>query len=161
MRIRNDCHRSSGDFLAFQFRAAFRRPRGGLRTAEHLDSNVIAQPPARGRTTPDVHHRTGGIGKRWAIREDLNAEIERLLGTRPTTFAYPCGEKFIRRGVEAESYVPFVAKRFLVGRGFRDEAANDPAFCDLAQVLGVDSDGMSFEGMKTAVLGASAFLSAL
>jgi peptidoglycan-N-acetylglucosamine deacetylase len=87
--------------------------------------------------------------------DGANAEIERLLGTRPTTFAYPCGEKFIRRGVEAESYVPFVAKRFLVGRGFRDEAANDPAFCDLAQVLGVDSDGMSFEGMKTAVLGAA------
>ncbi len=44
-----------------------------------------------------------------------------------------------------------VAARFLSGRGFRDEAANDPAFCDLAQILGVESDGMTFDQMKEAV----------
>ncbi len=84
--------------------------------------------------------------------DGANADTVRLLGVKPTTFAYPCGEKFVGRGADTKSYVPLVAKRFRAGRGFRDEAANDPVFCDFAQVLGVDSDGMSFEDMKKAVL---------
>ena len=87
--------------------------------------------------------------------DGANADTERLLGVKPTTFAYPCGEKFIGRGTATVSYVPLVAKRFLAGRGFRDEAANDPLFCDFAQLLGVDSDGMTFEEMKQAVLTAA------
>jgi peptidoglycan/xylan/chitin deacetylase (PgdA/CDA1 family) len=87
--------------------------------------------------------------------DSANTDIERLLGVKPTTFAYPCGEKFIGRGVETKSYVPLVAKRFRVGRGFRDEAANSPTFCDFAQVFGVDSDGMTFEETKKAVLAAA------
>ncbi len=93
------------------------------------------------------------------IQADLraaDAEIERLLGVKPATFAYPCGQKFVGRGVRVRSYVPVVAKRFLAGRGFRDEAANNPAVCDLAQVLGVDSDGLSFEQMREQVAGATA-----
>ncbi len=84
--------------------------------------------------------------------DDANRETERMLGVKPATFAYPCGQKFVGRGVDTRSTVPLVAQRFLAGRGFRDEAANDPAFCDLAQLLGVTSDGMSFEEMKQAVL---------
>lgn len=87
--------------------------------------------------------------------EGANADTERLLGVKPTTFAYPCGEKFVGRGAATISYVPLVAKLFRAGRGFRDEAANDPVFCDFAQVLGVDSDGMSFEEMKQAVVTAA------
>ena len=80
--------------------------------------------------------------------DEANAETQRLLGVKPTTFAYPCGQKFIGRGTGTESYVPLVARKFLVGRGFRDEAANNPMFCDFAQVLSPQSDGMSFEEMK-------------
>jgi peptidoglycan/xylan/chitin deacetylase (PgdA/CDA1 family) len=87
--------------------------------------------------------------------DGANADTERLLGVKPTTFAYPCGEKFVGRGAATLSYIPLVAKRFRAGRGFRDEAANDPAFCDFAQLLGVDSDGMSLEEMKKAVLTAA------
>jgi hypothetical protein len=76
-----------------------------------------------------------------------NAQISGLLGVKPQTFAYPCGQKFIGRGRRAKSYVPLVAKRFLVGRGYLDEAANDPAFCDLAQALGTPFDDMDFEQM--------------
>jgi peptidoglycan/xylan/chitin deacetylase (PgdA/CDA1 family) len=74
-----------------------------------------------------------------------NAQINRLLGIKPKTFAYPCGQKFVGRGRHTKSYIPLVVKRFLVGRGYLDEAANDPAFCDLAQVLGTPSDDMDFE----------------
>jgi peptidoglycan/xylan/chitin deacetylase (PgdA/CDA1 family) len=87
--------------------------------------------------------------------DGANTDTMRMLGVKPTTFAYPCGEKFIGRGTDTKSYVPLVAKRFRAGRGFRDEAANDPVFCDFAQVLGVDSDGMSFEDMKKAVVAAA------
>lgn len=92
------------------------------------------------------------------LEADLNTadrDIQRLLGLKATTFAYPCGSKFIGRGVKTQSYVPIVARRFRAGRGFRDEAANDPAYCDLAQTLGVDSDGMTFDQMKQAVVKAT------
>jgi peptidoglycan/xylan/chitin deacetylase (PgdA/CDA1 family) len=88
------------------------------------------------------------------LEADIDAsgrEIERLLGVKATTFAYPCGSKFIGRGVRTQSTVPMVARRFLAGRGFRDEGANDPTYCDLAQIFGVDSDGMTIEGMKDAI----------
>lgn len=77
-----------------------------------------------------------------------NRAIEDLLGVIPTTFAYPCGQKFVGRGEKLQSYVPLVARHFVVGRGFRDEAPNDPTFCDLAQALGVDADGLQWEDVK-------------
>ena len=76
-----------------------------------------------------------------------NERIQSLLGVTPTTFAYPCGQKFVGRGEQARSYVPLVAKHFKVGRGFRDEVPNDPAYCDPAQALGVDVDNRSFDDL--------------
>ena len=83
--------------------------------------------------------------------DQANAEIETLLGVRPVTFAYPCGQKFVGRGVGVKSYVPAVASQFLAGRGWRDEMPNDPAFCDLAQLLGIDSDGLTWEQLKALI----------
>lgn len=79
--------------------------------------------------------------------EEAEAGIQRLLGVKAATFAYPCGQKYVGRGVQTRSTVPVVAERFLAGRGFKDESANDPAFCDLAQLMGVDSDGLTFAAM--------------
>lgn len=83
--------------------------------------------------------------------DQANAQIESLLGVRPRTFAYPCGQKFVGRGVNAGSYVPLVAARFRAGRGWRDEMANDPAFCDPAQLLGVELDGLTWEQLKVLI----------
>jgi peptidoglycan-N-acetylglucosamine deacetylase len=83
--------------------------------------------------------------------DEANAEIQRLLGVKPRTFAYPCGQKFVGRGVDVRSYVPLVAERFLVGRGYLDESPNDPAFCDLAQAMGTPFDDLDFEPMKKVV----------
>lgn len=77
-----------------------------------------------------------------------NRSILGLVGLYPATFAYPCGQKFIGRGAGARSYVPLIAERFLAGRGWLDEGANDPAFCDLAQLLGRELDGLSFREAK-------------
>jgi peptidoglycan/xylan/chitin deacetylase (PgdA/CDA1 family) len=80
--------------------------------------------------------------------EESNNIIERLLGVRPVSFAYPCGQKFVGRGQDLKSYVPLVAEEFLAGRGWMDEWANDPAFCDMAQLMGVELDGKDFEQVK-------------
>ena len=87
------------------------------------------------------------------IAEDIDSasrDIEKLLGVKTVSFAYPCGMKTVGRGAETQSYVPVVATRFRTSRGFRDEAANDPAYMDFAQITAVESDGMSFEAMKAA-----------
>jgi peptidoglycan-N-acetylglucosamine deacetylase len=83
--------------------------------------------------------------------DQASDEVETLLGVRPVTFAYPCGQKFVGRGVGVKSYVPVVASRFLAGRGWRDEMPNDPAFCDLAQLLGIDLDGLTWEQLKALI----------
>lgn len=83
--------------------------------------------------------------------DEASAAIEDMLGVRPATFAYPCGQKFVARDLETKSYVPLVAERFVVGRGAFDEVANDPAFCDLAQATGIDLDCLDFEQAKQLV----------
>jgi peptidoglycan/xylan/chitin deacetylase (PgdA/CDA1 family) len=83
--------------------------------------------------------------------DEANATVERLLGVRPTTFAYTCGQTFVGRGVNTRSYVPVVAERFIVGRGAYDEAANDPAYCDLAQATGIELDGLDYEQARQLV----------
>lgn len=61
--------------------------------------------------------------------------IDELLGVRPRTFAYPCGETHVGRGDTTASYVPLVAERYLAGRGYQHDHPNDPRYCDLAHLL--------------------------
>ncbi len=77
--------------------------------------------------------------------------IVNALGVKPTSFAYPCGQTFVGRGQNVQSYVPLVAGRFLSGRKWLNEHANDPAFCDLAQLLAFESDGKPFAALKSLV----------
>lgn len=79
---------------------------------------------------------------------EANAFIRETIGATPTTFAYCCGQKYVGRGAELQSYVPLVARHFVVGRGFRDESVNDPGFVDLAQTCGIESDGASFDDLR-------------
>lgn len=74
-----------------------------------------------------------------------NDSIQQYLGVTPTVFAYPCGQKFIGRGTDTQSYVPLIAEMFLTGRGFMEETPNDPAFTDFAQITGIVMDGKDFE----------------
>ena len=78
---------------------------------------------------------------------EANVQLENLLGVSPVSFAYPCGQTFVGRGVERKSYVPVVARQFLAGRGFRDEHFNPPWFCDLAKLGGTELDGLRFDQM--------------
>lgn len=91
------------------------------------------------------------LAQMGAELDQANSKIMTLLGVRPVTYAYPCGMKFVGRGEHTSSYVPLVAKRFIAGRGWRDEGANDPAFCDPAQLMTIEFDGLTFEQLKTLV----------
>lgn len=83
--------------------------------------------------------------------DDANAQIQKLLGARPRTFAYPCGQKFVGRGLDVESYVPLVAERFIVGRSYLSESSNDPRIVDLSQAMGTSFDNLDFAQMKQIV----------
>jgi peptidoglycan-N-acetylglucosamine deacetylase len=85
------------------------------------------------------------IEKMRAELAQANLRIKELLGVTAESFAYPCGQTFVGRGVDTKSYVPVVAALFGSGRTFQDEIANDPGFCDLAQTTGIDMDGRDFE----------------
>ncbi len=85
------------------------------------------------------------------MRADLdsaNNVIERQLGVRPVSFAYPCGQTFVGRGLQLKSYVPLVAARFESGRSWNNESFNDPSTCDLSQLAAIELDGKSFAEIK-------------
>ena len=76
---------------------------------------------------------------------ESNQRIKELIGVTPESFAYPCGQTFVGRGINTQSYVPVAASLFVTSRGWMDEAPNDPAYVDFAQLTGIESDGKDFE----------------
>jgi beta-glucosidase len=83
-----------------------------------------------------------------SMKEELDSAsrlIKQLLGIDPVSFAYPCGQKFIGKGLNTKSYIPVIASLFESGRGWLDEAANDPSYCDMAQLTGMELDGKAFD----------------
>ncbi|RPI42647.1 MAG: polysaccharide deacetylase [Bacteroidetes bacterium] len=116
-----------------------------------------------------VHPCTGNFA--WSRRsalEDYTLEemydeldsasrfIEKELGVRPVSFAYPCGQTFVGRGIDTKSYIPVVASLFETGRGWLDEGPNDPGFCDFSQLTGMELDGKSFDQVKILIEAARA-----
>jgi peptidoglycan-N-acetylglucosamine deacetylase len=82
---------------------------------------------------------------------EANEASETFAGRRPTSFAYPCGQRFVGRGKATRSHVPLVAEHFLVDCGFLDEGPNDPLRCDMAQVNGAAGDGRDIEHLGEAI----------
>ena len=83
-----------------------------------------------------------------AMRAELleaNHQIESMTGVKPVSFAYPCGQTFVGRGKNAQSYVPVVADLFETGREWLSEAANDPVYADVSQLQGISMDGKNFD----------------
>ena len=80
--------------------------------------------------------------------DDANDYIENHTGIRPETFAYPCGQQYVGSGKNVQSYIPLVAERFTAGRGWLDEAPNDPFRCDMSQIYGMRCDGYDFTHIK-------------
>ena len=78
---------------------------------------------------------------------DANRLIHQLLGVQPILFAYPCGQTFVGRGRNCQSYVPVVASMFLTGRGCFSECGNNPDICDMANLFAMPIDGKLIEGV--------------
>jgi len=85
---------------------------------------------------------------------ESNAIIERAIGAPPRTFAYPCGQTFVGRGVDTRSYVPVVAKHYLAGRCYYNESCNAPDFCDLARLFAYKLDTQPLEELFDLIAGA-------
>jgi peptidoglycan-N-acetylglucosamine deacetylase len=83
--------------------------------------------------------------------QEANRHLKDLLGVQPEVFAFPCGQTYVGRGRDTKSYVPVVAELFRSGRGWLGEGPNDPAFCDLAQLTGMEMDGKSFYQIRLLV----------
>jgi peptidoglycan/xylan/chitin deacetylase (PgdA/CDA1 family) len=88
------------------------------------------------------------LARMEAELQDANDALRVLLGAQPQTFAYPCGQTYVGRGEATQSYVPLAARHFLAARGFNGESANDPRFCDLAQLIGIPGDIADFAIVK-------------
>jgi hypothetical protein len=76
---------------------------------------------------------------------ECTRQVKELLGVETKIFAYPCGMTYVGRGAETKSYVPLVAKHFKSGRGWMNEAANDPLHCNFDQLQCIPMDGLTFE----------------
>lgn len=115
--------------------------------AGHEIGNHTMNHPCSGNFAFAKKHALEEYDLRMIRREmtDANRRIKELLGVMPESFAYPCGQKFVGRGVKTKSYVPEVAKLSLSGRGWMDEGPNDPFFCDFAQLTGMEMDGKEFD----------------
>ncbi|OUS72866.1 polysaccharide deacetylase [Pseudoalteromonas sp. A601] len=84
---------------------------------------------------------------KWLEKDILDAQvyIKANLGVTPRAFAYPCGNTFVGRGINTQSYVPLIAKHFDTGRTWLDETANNPNFTDFAQLTSLKIDGLRFD----------------
>jgi len=143
----------------------------GVRVTFYVVSERVAGRPDAWRAALRAGHEIGNHSRQhpcsgnflWAkeraleaytlagMREELtgaNRQIRDVLGVTPRTFAYPCGQTFVGRGVGTASYVPLVAELFEAGRGWLDEAPNDPAYVDLAQVFAVSMDDATPEQLR-------------
>ena len=83
--------------------------------------------------------------------KEANAFIKKHIGEQPISFAYPCGQSYVGRGADLQSYIPLVSGLFLTGRGWKNSYANDPTFCDMANLAGRELDGLSFEQAKAII----------
>jgi peptidoglycan-N-acetylglucosamine deacetylase len=80
--------------------------------------------------------------------DGASEKIRALLNVTPTTFAYPCGQTYVGRGEGVKSYVPLVAKRFVVGRAYLANLPFYPEFGDLAQSQSTGCDRKDWPFMK-------------
>lgn len=85
------------------------------------------------------------ISSMKAELDSANSFINRNFRVNVTSFAYPCGQSYVGKGVDTKSYVPLITAMFETGRGWLGESQNDPVFCNMSQLTGIELDGKSFE----------------
>jgi peptidoglycan-N-acetylglucosamine deacetylase len=83
--------------------------------------------------------------------DSANTIIKNMLGIKPVSFAFPCGQTFVGRGVNTKSYIPLIASLFESGRLWLSEGPNDPVYCDMPNLTGMELDGKSFDQVKALI----------
>ena len=83
--------------------------------------------------------------------DSANRLIRSILGVNAVSFAYPCGQTYVGKGIATQSYVPLIASKFETGRGWLGETPNDPVFCNMAQLTGIELDGKSFDQVRSII----------
>ncbi len=116
-----------------------------------LGNHTVSHPCAANNVAAAAGHARRGRGenRRRTLEEmtldEMEADIveasRRIRALVPEqgaiSFAYPCYQSFVGRGVSRQSYVPLVARHCIAGRGVGEKpVANDPVYCDLAYVWG-------------------------
>jgi peptidoglycan/xylan/chitin deacetylase (PgdA/CDA1 family) len=85
------------------------------------------------------------------IRADImeaHRRIREVIPNGSKTFAYPCYETTVGRGLSKRSYIPVVAEVFLAARGWGELGyPNSPLTCDLHELWSWPAHRMSFEEM--------------
>jgi hypothetical protein len=82
---------------------------------------------------------------------EANRILRTRLGVRATSYAYCCGQSFVGRGRSLRSYVPLVARHFVVGQAGYSETYASPDRCDLAQVPSIKLDNKTYEALRKTV----------
>ena len=80
--------------------------------------------------------------------DEAEADLDRLFPEQKgrRSFCYPCYQSYVGAGVERQSYVPVVAKRFRAARG-GGERPNNPHLIDLSYTWAWAVEGHSAEQM--------------
>ncbi|MEM3648640.1 MAG: polysaccharide deacetylase family protein [Thermoproteota archaeon] len=85
------------------------------------------------------------------IRSDIieaHNRIRRFIPDGSLTFAYPCYQTSVGRGLSKKSYVPLVAEIFLAARAVGEKGfSNSPLACDLHELWSWPADRMRCEEM--------------
>jgi peptidoglycan/xylan/chitin deacetylase (PgdA/CDA1 family) len=120
-------------------------------TTHEIGGHSAAHPVPAGRRGPgDTTLEMYTTARMKAELARADDDVEAMLGLRPQTFAYPGGFTYVGEGARTVSYVPVVARRYVAGRGYRNEFANLPDWCDFAQLQGTHIDG--FDGAALVAL---------
>jgi peptidoglycan/xylan/chitin deacetylase (PgdA/CDA1 family) len=86
----------------------------------------------------------------WSQMEDeiieANHLVKETLGVLPQTFAYPCGNSFVGRGPNRQSYVPLIAQYFKAGRATLN-SGNAKGICDVSHLHAVGIDRAEAENL--------------
>lgn len=102
--------------------------RNAASSGHEIGNHTTSHPCSRGLYTPQkVCLEDFTLETIEADIVSANAALESLLGRRPVSFAYPCGQTYVGEGAARRSYKPVVARHFMTGRGFPQTRPNDPA----------------------------------
>ncbi|MBK7713597.1 MAG: polysaccharide deacetylase family protein [Bacteroidales bacterium] len=100
---------------------------------------------------PEAQLESYSLQRMNAELDSATSLITKMLGIQTVSFAYPCGQTFVGKGVNLKSYIPVVATQFETGRLWLSEGPNDPLNCDMAQITGMELDGKTFDQVKSLI----------